>query len=101
MSDRFPLTEVGGDEIIARVVYQLILLDYHQNPASYDEPFPALLLLADYYHTAELALIAADIRLVAIWVASGGTVATWLRARVVFTCGRATRLARAGRNRRR
>jgi len=99
MSDRLPLTEVGGDEILARVTYQIILSDYRSNPENYDIPSLRLLELAHEFHLEELDLIATDIRLAAIWCANGGTVATWLRARIIITTGRASRLRLAGRNR--
>jgi hypothetical protein len=101
MSDRLPLTEVSGEEILARVVYQIILADYHIAPENYDVPVLRLLELAHEYHQHDMDIIAADIRLVAIWCGNGGTVATWLRARIVITTGRASRLAQAGRARRR
>lgn len=101
MSDRLPLTEVGGDEILARVVYQIILHDYHSHPHLYDDPVHQLLDLALIWGACPLHTIPENLSLCAIWVANGGTVATWVRARIVFTTGRATRLLRAGRSRRR
>ena len=99
MSDRLPLTEVGGDEIIARVTFQIILQDYHSRPEEYDSPVEALLHLAAAYHQANIPIIDEQLTLAAVWVGNGGTVATWLRARVIITTGRTTRLARVGRTR--
>ena len=94
MTDRLPLTEVSSDEAIARIAYQVILSDYHHNPSAYDNPTEALLNLAHSWDTDGIHILGEQIALAAIWVANGGTVATWLRARVVFTSGRPTRLLR-------
>jgi len=101
MSDRLPLTEVGGDELLARVTYQIILGDYRDHPDEYEIPYIRLIVLAEEWSLAGIEPIATDLRLAAIWVGNGGTVATWLRARVVFHAGRATKLAHTGRARRR
>lgn len=101
MQERLPLTEVSGDEVLARVVYQLIVHYYHEYPDSFDNPTEALLNLAHSWYTSDITLIAEQLQLVALWVANGGTVATWLRARIFTTTGRATILARPGRARRR
>lgn len=94
MADRLPLTEVSGDEALARVTYQIIIGDYHSHPDLYDDPTSRLLTLAHDWNQSGIKLVADDIRLAAIWVGNGGTVATWLRARIVFHAGRATRLRR-------
>lgn len=99
MSDRLPLTEVGGDELLARVTYQIILGDYHAHPEEYEIPYIRLIVLAEEWSLAGIEPIATDLRLAAIWVGNGGTVATWLRARIVFHSGRPTMIARAGRSR--
>jgi len=101
MRDRLPLTEVSGEEILARVVYQVIMGDYRDNPEQYDRPPQRLYDLAYQWRSAGLPLIGHEIELVAIWTAQGGTVATWLLSRVLIHVGRATMLARAGRPRRR
>jgi hypothetical protein len=101
MSDRLPLQECGGDEILARIAFQLIRLDYASSPDAYDDPTARLLFLTDIYYQTGLTQIAADIRLAAIWCGNGGFLADWLRSRIVVTTGRASRLARAGRSRRR
>lgn len=101
MNDRLPLTDVGGDEIIARVVYQIILADYREFPDLYDTPTVRLLELATDWNAKQFDRIHEDITLVAIWVANGGTVATWLRARIVFTTSRASKLMHLGKSRRR
>ena len=101
MSDRMPLTEVGGDEALARITYQLIILDYKSHPDAYELPVIRLLALADQYHQFGLTQLAADLRLAAIWCGNGGTVASWLRARIVIRAGRATKLRRLGRSRER
>jgi hypothetical protein len=98
MSDRLPLTEVGGEEILARVVFQIILGDYRQQPDSYDTPTIAILNLADEWFASGFTDVATDLRLAAIWCANGGTVATWLRSRIIFHAGRTGRLIRAGRS---
>jgi hypothetical protein len=101
MDDRLPLTEVSGDEALARVAYQIIVGDYHAHPETYDTPTEALLNLAHSWDSDGLHLLGEQIALAAIWCANGGTVATWLRARVVFHAGRFSRLHQAGRSRRR
>jgi hypothetical protein len=98
MTDRLPLAEVSGDEILARVVYQIILFDYREHPDSYDIPVVRVLELADQFHAANMSIIAADLRLAAIWCGNGGTIATWLRARIVFRTQRFSRARHAGRN---
>jgi len=92
MNDRLPLTEVSGDEALARVTYQIIIADYHNHPDLYDDPTSRLLALTTDWQQSGFKLIADDLRLAAIWVGNGGTVATWLRARIVFHAGRTTRL---------
>lgn len=99
MNDRLPLTEVSGDEILARVTFQIILHDYHLSPDKYDDPTGRLLELACEWDDDLLSWIHEQLTLCAIWVGNGGTVATWLRARIVITTGRATKLARIGRRR--
>jgi len=99
MSDRLPLTEVSGDEILARVVYQLILADYRLTPDLYDFPAERIFVLADEWHALGATDIATDLRLAGIWCAQGGAVAQWLRTRIVITTGRASKLMRAGRGR--
>jgi hypothetical protein len=101
MNDLLPLTEVSGDEILARIAYRLIRLDYADHPDQYDEPTSAILTLAERIHALGLTQVAADLRLAGIWCAQGGTVAAWLRSRVVITTGRATKLRHLGRGPRR
>jgi hypothetical protein len=101
MTDRIPLAEASGGEIIARVTYQIILIDYHDNPNSYDYPPTRLYELAYQWRLAGLEPIADALLSCANWCAQGGHVATWLRTHTLVTAGRATILARAGRTRRR
>jgi hypothetical protein len=101
MEERLPLTEVGGDEILARVTYQIIASYYRDYPDSFDNPTEAVLNLANTWYQSEIPIIAEQMTLVAIWLSNGGTIATWRRARIVFHAGRSTRLAQAGRSRRR
>lgn len=101
MQQRLPLTEVGGEEILARVVYQIVMRDYRDNPDTYDHPPSRLFDLAFQWRQAAIPLIGNELELVAIWCAQGGTVAAWLNTRVLINPGRATMLARAGRPRRR
>jgi hypothetical protein len=101
MADRLPLTEVGGDEILARVTYQIILADYDRWPELYDTPTLRLLELATDWSAPEYSRIHEQITLAAIWVANGGTVATWLRARVVFTYRPASRQMHSSREQKR
>ena len=101
MSERLPLTEVGGDEILARVTYQIILADYRQTPDLYDTPAERILILADEWFALGAIDLATDLRLAGIWCAHGSTLASWLGSRVLITTGRASRLMRAGRSRRR
>jgi hypothetical protein len=97
MADRLPLTEVSGDEILARVTYQIILADYRLTPDSYDTPAERILILADEWHAFGAVDIATDLRLAGIWCAHGSTLAAWLASRVLISTGRASRLMRAGR----
>lgn len=97
MSDRLPLTEVSGDEILARVTYQIILADYRQTPDSYDTPAERILILADEWHAIGAIDIATDLRLAGIWCAHGSTLASWLASRVLIHTGRASKLMRLGR----
>lgn len=99
MSDRLPLTEVGGDEALVRVIYQLILSDYQLHPTAYDEPAWALFSLSNDWNTSGFPLIGEQVNLAALWVANGGTVATWLRAHIIFRAGRAGRLSAVQRRR--
>lgn len=101
MSDRLPLTEVSGDEILARVCYQLILADYRLTPDAYDTPAERILILADQWYAIGATDIATDLRLAGIWCAHGATLASWLSSRIVITSGRVSKLMRAGRSRRR
>lgn len=101
MSERLPLTEVSGDEVIARVAYQIILADYRENPLSYDDPVPALLDLAVKWDADDLSYLHEQLTLAALWVANGGTIATWLRARCFAHTSRASKLIRVGRGPRR
>jgi len=84
MDDRLPLAEVSGDEAIARVTYQIIRGDYSLHPHLYDTPTLRLLELANEWAAPEYHYLAEQILLAAIWCANGGTVATWLRSRIVF-----------------
>lgn len=97
MQERLPLTEVSGEEIIARVAYQIILADYRQTPDLYDTPADRLFVLADEWFALDAISLATDLRLAGIWCAQGGAIASWLRSRVVITQGRASKLMRAGR----
>jgi hypothetical protein len=101
MPDRLPLTEVSGDEILARVCYQIILADYRLTPDSYDTPTERILILADQWHAFGAIDIATDLRLAGIWCAHGSTLASWLQSRIIITQGRVSTLMRAGRSRRR
>lgn len=101
MSDRLPLTEVSRDEALARITYQIIKADYEQWPELYDTPTIRLFELATDWDAPDYNLIHEQITLAALWVANGGTVATWLRARIVVTVGRAKILAATHRARRR
>jgi hypothetical protein len=101
MSDRLPLTEVSGEEVLARTVYQIILLDYARNQEQYENPATRLFDLALQWSNLGLKLIADELQLVAIWCAQGSTVRQWLSTRTLITTGRATRLAHTGRSRRR
>lgn len=101
MTDRLPLTEVSGDEILARVTYQIILADYRQTPDSYDTPAERILILADEWHAFGAVDIATDLRLAGIWCAHGSTLASWLSSRVLIHTGRVSKLMRAGRGPRR
>jgi hypothetical protein len=101
MSDRLPLTEVGSEEILARVTYQIILADYRQTPDSYDSPAERIFILADEWHAFGAVDIATDLRLAGIWCAHGSTLASWLASRVLISTGRVSKLMRAGRSPRR
>jgi hypothetical protein len=101
MTERIPLADASGQEIVARTVYQLILIDYRTNPEQYDRAPSRLFDLALQWRQAGLHLVADELSSVAVWCAQGGTVATWLRTRILVSTGRATILARAGRTRRR
>lgn len=101
MSNRLPLTEVSGDEVLARVTYQIILADYRQTPDSYDSPSERIFLLADEWHVFGATDLAQDLRLAGIWCAHGATLASWLQSRVLIHTGRVSRLMRAGRTPRR
>jgi hypothetical protein len=84
MTDRLPLAEVSGDEAIARITYQIILGDYDLHPDAYDNPSFHLFELAAGWQLAGVPPVAEQLRLAGIWVANGGTIATWLRSRIVF-----------------
>lgn len=99
MAERIPLAEASGDEILARVTYQLILLDYHNNPDAYDHPETRLFELAYQWRILDVAPISEQLELAAIWCAHGSRIADWLKARLSYTSGRATILARLGRSR--
>lgn len=101
MSDRLPLTEVSGDEVLARVTYQIILADYRQTPDSYDTPAERIFILADEWFAFGATDLAQDLRLAGIWCAHGSTLASWLASRVLISTGRASKLLRAGRGPRR
>lgn len=101
MTERLPLTEVGGDEILARVCYQIIKADYRLTPDSYDSPAERIFILADDWYAFGAVDIATDLRLAGIWCAHGGTLAAWLSSRIIITSGRASKLMRVGRSRRR
>lgn len=101
MTTRIPLAEASGDEILARIAYQLIKLDYHQHPDDYDEPTYPILVLAEHYHHIGLTQIAADLRLAGIWTAHGAPLAGWLASRLLINPARAAQLGRLGRSRRR
>lgn len=101
MSNHLPLTEVGGSEVIARTVYQIILMDYRENPQCYDNPTTRLLDLSLQWKTNGIFIIAEELGLVAIWCGQGSTVRAWLSSRCSMDAGRTTRLARAGSTRRR
>lgn len=101
MKERLPLTEVGGEEILARVVYQIVMRDYRDNPDKYDLPPNRLFELAFQWRSAGIPLISNELDQLAVWCSHNGTVAAWLQSRVLIHVGRATMLARAGRSRRR
>lgn len=101
MSDRLPLTEVGGDEILARIAYQLILADYRLTPNSYDEPAERILILAEEWFAFGATEIATELRLAGIWCAHGSTLANWLKSRVLIRTSRVSKLMRLGNERRR
>lgn len=89
MPTRIPLAGASGDEILSRVTYQIILGDYELDPTRYDDPAQRLLELALEWHQSGLHTIAAQLDLCGIWCAHGGTIATWLKSRILFTTERA------------
>jgi len=101
MSERLPLTDVSGEEVIIRVTYQIILADYRQTPDSYDSPAERILILADDWFAFGAIDIAFHLRLAGVWCSTGATLASWLQRGVITTSGRASKLMRAGRSRRR
>lgn len=101
MADRLPLAEVSGEEVLARVVYQIVMRDYRDNPDKYDLPPNRLFELAFQWRSAGIPLISNELDLLAVWCGRGGTVASWLTSRVLINPGRAAMLARVGRSRRR
>lgn len=80
-----PLAEASSEEIIARVTYQIILADYRADPEAYDDPTSRVFALALEYQHAHVGVIAAQLDLVAIWCAHGGTIASWLTYRILPT----------------
>lgn len=84
MVDRLPLADVSGDEAIARVTYQIIRADYDLFPELYETPVLRLFELASDWSAPEYHMLHENIALAAIWCANGGTIATWLRSRIVF-----------------
>jgi hypothetical protein len=84
MDDRMALTDVSADEALARVTYQIIRGDYSLHPELYETPTLRLLELANLWAEPEYHFLAEQLLLAAIWCANGGTVATWLRSRIVF-----------------
>jgi hypothetical protein len=101
MADRLPLTEVSGDEVLARVTYQIILADYRLTPDLYETPAERILQLADEWFKFGATDLAQDLRLAGIWCAHGSTLASWLQSRVLIASPRISTLMRAGRSRRR
>jgi hypothetical protein len=99
LTTRIPLAEASGDEILARVTYQLILLDYHDNPDKYDHPEVRLFELAYQWRLIGLAPIHEQLELAAIWCSHGSRIADWLKSRIMVSSGRAPILARLGRTR--
>ena len=101
MADRIPLAEASGEEILVRVTYQIILADYRKTPDSYDTPSERILILADEWFAFGATDLAFYLRMAGIWCASGDTLAAWLQKGIYLTSGRASKLMRAGRSRRR
>lgn len=101
MSNRLPLTEVSGEEIIARVTYQIIMADYRQTPDSYDTPSERILILADQWFAFGANDLAFYLRLAGVWCSTGATLASWLQKSIFLTSGRASKLMHATRRPRR
>lgn len=97
MTSFLPLTEVGGDEILARVTYQIILADYAINAEQYDRPADRLYELSLQWRISDILPIAEQLLSVAHYCAKGGKAREWLSTRIVIQTGRPSRLTRLSR----
>lgn len=75
---RRPLEHAPFNEVITRVAYQLIVLDYRKNPIAYKvSPFNAILTLCFSLRDRHFGGLVGPTLAAAKWVSQGYTLAEW------------------------
>lgn len=78
MSPRRPLEDAGFNEVITRVAYQLIVLDYRKRPRPYAvSPFNAILDLAFALRKEAFGGLVGPVVAAAKWCSQGYSLAEW------------------------
>ena len=101
MPTDLPLSEATADEIIVRTTYQIIRLDYRDNPEQYNFPATRLFDLALTWRIDGLHLIADCLMSCATHVADGHTIASWKSLHLAIDTQRMLALSRLGHSRKR
>lgn len=75
---RRPLYDAPFSEVVARVCYQLVVLDYRRNPNAYSPYAPSgILALGDSYKLAGLGYLRFALMSMAKHVMAGGSTQEW------------------------
>lgn len=75
---RSPIERARFSEVIARVCYQLVVLDYRRNPEAYAAHVPtAILAIGDRLRMMEFGYLRFPLISLAVFIQQGGTLAAW------------------------
>lgn len=78
---RVPIERAPFNEVIARVCYQLVVIEYRRNPTDFERHIPsAILAVGDSLRGWEFGYLRFPLISMATFIQQGGTAAEWREA---------------------